>query len=204
MPDDQAVAFPTAFYPQPDITPAEFEHFVGALLESVTPLVDDLNVTLHEKIDGTDGTYDFDATVRFGLAGMEFLVLVEAKRHKNPIKRELVQVLHEKLRSVGAHKAAMIATAPYQSGALKYARTHGIALATVTEGRFTFETKSVEEVPALSRQEASDRFGIPHLVGHSYRSGDTANSVSVTTLTTDRPDYVVEELFGVAVANGAA
>jgi hypothetical protein len=43
---------------------------------------------------------------------MDFLMLVEAKRHKNPIKRELVQVLHSKLRSVGAHKAAMIAPRP--------------------------------------------------------------------------------------------
>jgi hypothetical protein len=36
---------------------------------------------------------DFDATVRYQLAGMSFLVVVEAKLHKNPIKRELVQIL---------------------------------------------------------------------------------------------------------------
>lgn len=30
----------------------------------------------------------------------------------------------------------MIATAPYQRGALEYAKAHGIALATITEGRF--------------------------------------------------------------------
>jgi len=38
-------------------------------------------------------TLDFDATVRYQLAGMSFLVVVEAKLHKNPIKRELVQIL---------------------------------------------------------------------------------------------------------------
>ncbi len=53
---------------------------------------------------------------------MDFVVLVEAKRHKNPVKRELVQVLRDKLADVGAHTAAMIATAPYQLGALDYAK----------------------------------------------------------------------------------
>lgn len=78
---------------------------------------------------------------------MAFLVLVEAKRHANPIKRELVQVLHDKRQSVGAQKAAMIATAPYQRGALDYAKTHGITLATVTEGRFIYATRSAYPTP---------------------------------------------------------
>lgn len=88
------------------ITPAEFEQFVVELLDSVGPLVESLEVTLHDKIQGTDGVYDFDATVRFGLAGMRFLVLVEAKRHKNPIKRELVQVLHDSERQAMSRQQA--------------------------------------------------------------------------------------------------
>jgi hypothetical protein len=53
-------------YPSPDITPGEFEQFVAEqLIGSAYPLVDDLKVTLHERITGPDGTYDFDATVRF-------------------------------------------------------------------------------------------------------------------------------------------
>jgi hypothetical protein len=160
------VASETARYPPPDITPREFESFVAELLEAVDPLVEGLQVTFHDRIQGVDGLYDFDATVRFGLGGMCFLVVVEAKRHKNPIKRELVQVLHDKRRSVGAHKAAKFATAPYQRGALEYAKTHGIALVTVTEGRFTFETKAVDKPPTMSRQEAvvshANRFAPPH------------------------------------------
>ena len=49
---------------------------------------------------------------------MEFLIVVEAKKHRYPIKRELVQVLHSKIQSVGAHKGVMVSTAPYQNGAL--------------------------------------------------------------------------------------
>lgn len=198
MADPQDVAFETAYYRQADITAAEFEHFVVELLECVSPSVDALEVKLHDKIQGADGLYDFDATVRFGLGGMRFLVLVEAKRHKNPIKRELVQVLHDKLRSVGANKAAMIATAPYQSGALEYAKRHGIALATVTEGRFAFETKSIDDPPEISRRQATDRFGIPTFVAHAYRQGEAPSSTLVTLLSTQHPHYVAEALLGAA------
>jgi hypothetical protein len=112
--DDETVSRATAHYLPADITPAEFETFVAELLGSTSPLVDHLRITLHESIAGPDGTYDFDCTVRYELMGLEFLVLVEAKRNSNPIKRELVQVLHQKLLSVGAHKAVMVSTAPYQ------------------------------------------------------------------------------------------
>jgi hypothetical protein len=199
MPDEREAAPETAHYPVADITPSEFEQFVVELLESASTSVSALRVTLHDKIHGADGLYDFDATVRFELGGMEFLVLVEAKRHKNPIKRELVQVLHAKLRSVGAQKAAMIATAPYQRGALAYAKQHGIALATVTEGRFTFETKSIMDESPMSREQASDRYGLPTFVGHAYRPADNATATSVTLLSTEHPAYVAEALFGLEV-----
>ncbi len=109
-------------------------------------LVDNIEVRLHEVIEAADGTYDFDATIRYELMGMSFLVLVEAKKHKNPIKRELVQVLNQKKQSVGAHKAVMFATAPYQVGAINFAKTHGIALATVSDKSTAFEVRGDGDV----------------------------------------------------------
>lgn len=197
-PDEGAISRATARYPPPDITPAEFEAFVAELLEAASPLVDGLSVTLHEKVAGLDGTFDFDATVRFELAGLAFLVLVEAKRHTNPIKRELVQVLHQKVQSVGGHKGAMIATAPYQRGALEFAKAHGIALATVTEGRFTFETKAIAPAPAISREEAQSRFGLPTFVGHAYSPGAEPRSTAVTRISPEHPEYVAAHLLGVS------
>jgi hypothetical protein len=98
----------------------KFEEVVaGELLGAAGSEVDDLTVTVHEKIIGADGAYDFDVTVRYRFAGMAFLVVVEAKMHRNPIKRELVQVLHQKIRSVGAHKGVMVATSPYAGGRRK-------------------------------------------------------------------------------------
>ena len=197
MPDQDDVARVTAFYPVADITPAEFERFVVELLGSVAPLVDDLETRLHDKVEGVDGVYDFDATVRFRFGGMSFLTVVEAKRYTGPIKRALVQILHAKLQSVGAQKAVMIATAPYQSGALNYAKTHGIALVTVTEGRFTYEARSAGGLSAMSREEARLRLGSPDFVGHTYGIGDDHNATRVTRLTPDAPEYVAEELFGI-------
>lgn len=194
MTTDDQLSRMTAFYPAADITPAEFEQFVVDLLisldwETRNPPV----VTLHDKIQGPDGTYDFDATARITLGGMQFLVLAEAKLHTNPIKRELVQVLHDKLRSVGAQKAVMFSTAPYQSGAVRYAQAHGIALATITEGRFTYETRSRQPTPRLTREQASE-LDIPVFVAHAYLPGRQPGTTSVLRLSSQDPEYVARLL----------
>jgi hypothetical protein len=66
------------------MTPSEFEIFVTSLFSAVAEegTASNLRIQNHEVIAGPDGTYDFDATVRYDLAGMAFLVLVEAKHHK--------------------------------------------------------------------------------------------------------------------------
>ncbi|WP_353081108.1 restriction endonuclease [Tessaracoccus lapidicaptus] len=198
MPDavnqpDDAIARATSHYQPAQLSPAEFELFVASLFESLasTRALSELRVENHEVIRGVDGAYDFDATVRFDVAGMEFLILVEAKCHRNPIKRELVQVLHQKLQSVGAQKAVLVSTAPFQSGALEFALAHGIALVTVTEGRFTYETKSAGRSSVLSRAEAA-AYGLPIFVGHGYSRGDSPGSVRVTVMSPEYPEYLAE------------
>jgi hypothetical protein len=193
---DDDIARPTAQYPSAEITPAEFETFVTSLFTGIGNEggVSNLLIQNHEVVRGSDGTYDFDATVRYDLAGMAFLVIVEAKLHKNPIKRETVQVLHQKLQSVGAHKAVLISTAPFQRGAVEFALTHGIALVTVTEGRFLYETKSASASQALTRAEAGDRFGVPAFVGHAYSSGRTEGWTSMTLLSPNYPEHLAKHL----------
>jgi hypothetical protein len=87
--DDEAsqVELATTHYPLADITPGEFETWVVEIFKSAAPTVSDLVVTLHETVVGVDGTYALDATVRYQFAGMKFLVVVDAKRHRNPINR---------------------------------------------------------------------------------------------------------------------
>jgi len=174
--DDEAIDFASNRYLEAEMTPAEFEVFAADFLENGASAVEDVVVTLHERITVPDGNYDFDATIRFKLAGMEFLVVAEAKRHNHPIKRDIVAVLHQKLRSVGAHKGILISTAPFQKGALTFAKTHGIALVKVTEGRFTYETKAAGEQSYMSREEAEARLGIPAFVGISIERGDDGST----------------------------
>lgn len=199
--DEEDIDRATSHYPPADISAAEFEEFVVRLLSCASDQVDDLAVTLHDRIAGVDGRYDFDATVRFTFSGVRFVTVVEAKKHKNPIKRELVQVLRDKMQSVGAHKAVMISTSPYQRGALEYAKTHGIALATVTEGRFLYETKAIEPAPVMSREAARERFGFPDFAANGYGAGDEPGSTCVTVLSTENPKYVAEILLGVHAPN---
>jgi hypothetical protein len=178
------------------MTPGEFESFVTSLFDAIeeSGAIANLHVQTHEVLHGADGKYDFDATVRYELGGMAFLILVEAKLHKNPIKREMVQVLHQKLQSVGAQKAVLVSTAPFQEGALNFALAHGIALVTVTEGRFTYETKGATKPPPLSREQARERLGLPTFVGHAYSNGDRPGSVGVTVMSSNHPEYLVEHL----------
>lgn len=198
--DDSRIARPTAFYGRPpEMTPGEFEEYVVELLKAANSEVDDLNIQLHEKIVGADGEYDLDATVRFSFNGMSFLTIVEAKKHKNPIKRELVQVLFSKVQSVGAHKGLLVSTAPFQIGAVNFAFRHGIALANITEGRFLYETRDADGSHEISRAEAATRFGLPTFVSHAYIPADPPGGLQVRQLSLaseNCPGYVADFLLG--------
>jgi hypothetical protein len=181
-------------YPPAEMTPEEFELWIGELYAAATPSVDSLKVTIHERVRGVDGTYDIDATVRYRLFGMDFLVLVEAKRHKNAIKRGLVQELHSKMQSVGAQKGVMFATADFQYGAIAFAATHGIALIRVTEGRFLYETRSALDRTALTPEQARDQWGLPTFAGHLLTPGESPNSVIPILLSTQDPEYIARAI----------
>ena len=83
----------------------------------------------------------------------------------------------------------MFSTAPYQRGALIYAKTHGIALAKVTEGRFTYETKSQVGQPPPTREQAKHRWGLPAFVAHAYAFGDEPGITSVSLMSSQHPDH---------------
>lgn len=118
-----------------DITPQEFELLVRSWAESVSSELRRLEVTHLKALSGQGGDFTFDVVATFSsIGGAEFVVLIECKKHKKPIKREMVQVLNDKIRSVGAHKGIVVATSPFQDGALRYAKANGIALAQVADG----------------------------------------------------------------------
>jgi restriction system protein len=91
--------------------------------------------------EGLDGTYIMDITARFQLPGMDFLILSECKRHKDPVKRSDIQVLLTKLQSTGAQKGVVVAATGFQRGALEFARARGIACVRLIDNAWTYITR---------------------------------------------------------------
>lgn len=190
---EDAPAFEMLRYPAADITAAEFEEYVVETLRSVHKELDNVVVTLHDVLDGVDGSYDMDGTMTFETGGMKFRVLVEAKRHSHPIKRDIVQILHQKIQSTGSHKGIIFSTSPFQRGALDYAKMHGIALVVVTEGRYTYSTRSATMPPPLSH-EAARALGLPDFTGYAYTANPKTGATNVTVASPEHPGYLAKVL----------
>jgi len=162
-------------WPRFTLEPSEYEQAVADIAASVGHEITSWRVRHLDPVEGLDGTYIIDVTVRFQLAGLDFLVLFECKRHASPVKREHVQVLHTKMQSTGAHKGVLVAASGFQSGALHYARTHGIACVRLADDAWTY----------LSRSTSAERT-VPRPTG----------SYTAYMLTADEDDYAFAVLTG--------
>ena len=125
-----------------DVTPNEYERQVLDWLRE-SEGEPRLKIGHLERIAGSGGEYEFDVVARFTrFGGAEFTVLVECKRYRGAVKRDLVLALHAKLRDVGAHKAMMFSASGFQKGAVEYASQNGIALLIFRNGRTLYETRT--------------------------------------------------------------
>lgn len=135
------------YFPNPDdITPEEFELTIKRWFESFAESLDSFDTKHRENVTGLDGDFEIDVSVRFSaFGGARFLILCECKKHKHPMKREVVQVLNDRKRSVGAQKGILVSTAKFQSGAEEYASRHGIALIQLINGAMRYAQASVSD-----------------------------------------------------------
>lgn len=124
------------------LNPTEFEQLVVAHLRGLGQPLRQFEIQHRRQLSGPDGEFEIDAVATFEALGVEFIVLVECKHHKNPIKREVVQVLADKVGSVRAHKGVLFSTAAFQSGAVELAASRRLALVHFTEGGPIYETKA--------------------------------------------------------------
>ncbi len=100
----------------------------------------------------------------------DLTVLVECKHHRNPIRREMVQVLDSKLTSARAQKGMLFSTARFQQGALYYASSRRIALVHFTQGGPVYETRGRDGCQGPDRPYAAYWATITDAGGMSYRS----------------------------------
>ncbi|MGB7795617.1 MAG: restriction endonuclease [Pseudonocardiaceae bacterium] len=133
-------------WPTSELSPTDYERAVARLVRDADHEVADWHVQHLDSVEGTDGTYIIDVTVRFRLLGADFLMLFECKRHASPVKREDVQVLKDKRDSTGAQKGVVVATSGFQRGALEYAQTHKIACVRLVDGAWTYITRDLRGV----------------------------------------------------------
>ena len=126
------------------ITPTEFEKYCLEILAGFAEeeQLTDFSITHNVKIPVEDGTYQIDIYAVFMAMGVEFKILCECKQYSAPVNREKVAALHSKLNSIGAHKGILLSTSGFQSGAIQYAKVHGIALIRVEDYRFEYLSHS--------------------------------------------------------------
>jgi len=118
------------------MTPEKFEKYVRGIVRREKLSLKDFLVTHLEAVKGRDGEYKMDLVATFvALGNALFRVLIECKRYSNPIERDVVMVLEQKVQSTGSQKGMIFSTSPFQSGAIEFAKDHGIALVQVHWGK---------------------------------------------------------------------
>lgn len=150
------------FFPAVEgITPTEFERLVKRWLEGVAGSLEGFEARHQERVQGADGEYAIDVTAYFtALAGARFFLVCECKKYAHPIKREVVQSLNDKKRSLGAHKAFLVSTSPFQEGAKVYALAHGIALLQVARGNIAYAVNMPKELGFAIPSDADEYVGL--------------------------------------------
>ena len=154
-----------------NVTPYQFELMVVNYRRKMGHQLKDYTVEHQTPLTSPDGEFNIDALAKFEVFGADFIVLVECKHHKNPIKRELVQVLSDKLSSTHGHKGMMFSTASFQKGAIAYAKSRRIALVHFTEGDPIYVTRT--QNGPIGRNRPYDAYFVDFSEegGMTYRSG---------------------------------
>ncbi len=133
----------------------------------------DFKIKHNLYLSAHDGVYQIDVLASYTALGVNMTVLVECKRYKNPVQRDVVQVLHDKLRSTGAHKGIIFSTSGFQDGAVQYALRHKIALITMLPGKFLNVTNCLKSLYKSGRE--------PKFIGE-YICGQTASYITPFTI----------------------
>ena len=118
-----------------DISPEEFEIKCLELLRQTKDfkMLKDVTVEHNKLYKANDGIYQLDGYIEYMLLGVKIKIIVECKRYSSPVKRDTVVLLHSKLNSIGANKGILMSSSGFQSGAVEYAKEHGVALLQVVD-----------------------------------------------------------------------
>ena len=145
------------------LTPTEFEKYCYKILKGYAEeeSLKDFTTTHNKKIETYDGKYQIDVYAEFTALNSKIKVLCECKQYTSSIKRETVTALHNKLNSIGANKGIIFSTSDFQSGAIQYAKAHGIALLTVEDN--ILKNHSFSNESGILDENDPCTYGIRHM-----------------------------------------
>ena len=151
-----------------DITPTEFEVFCKETLSANAVLegLREFSIQYDQKITAHDGTYQIDNLAEFTALFVRFKILIECKHCKRMIERDEVVLLKSRLDSTASQKGILLSTSGFQTGAVRYAKEHGIALLQVVEESILHISNSAHQMnPVMAEMEFEYRKRLP-----KYRS----------------------------------
>jgi hypothetical protein len=125
-----------------DMKPEEFERYCLEILKGYAEeeKLKDFKILHNEKMQAPDGVYQIDIYSEFIAMGGIMKIICECKKYASSVKREKVEVLYNRVRSLGVDKGIFMSTAGYQSGAIEFAKAHGISLIQITDKFINFIT----------------------------------------------------------------
>ncbi len=126
-----------------DITPEQFECQVHDWLKASADELKSFTVIHSHTLEGDSGEYEIDVMAEFEVFGGALIkVLVECKRYKNPVKRDIIMILESKIRDSDAHKGMVFSTLGFQKGAIEFAQQRGMATIAIQHGHTNYFTRA--------------------------------------------------------------
>lgn len=119
-----------------ELSPEEFELEVKKQFDRMSKGLKNYKSDHRQIVPGMDGEYEIDIVASFEQLGLNFKVLIECKHYKRRVEREDFLVLQEKMTSLGAQKSVLVTSFGFQSGALEYAKKHGIGAIVLRNAQF--------------------------------------------------------------------
>ncbi len=169
-------AVPPVWNPSEPVTvsPEEYEKQVVSWLSSAGSGLPNFSITHLKRVQGVGGEYSIDGWAEFEIFdGAKVSVLIECKRHRRPVERDVVLGVHAKAEAVGAQKSIIFSTSGFQGGAVKFASNVGIALVIFVSGKMTYFTRSTEPL-----SETSYPPDLPNFVGQIVRVSGNGTAMS--------------------------
>ncbi|HET6700789.1 MAG TPA: restriction endonuclease [Gemmatimonadaceae bacterium] len=120
------------------LLPHEVEIFVVRELRKAG--LDPAGMKVRDRTRGSGGPGDYAVELLCSLriAESDRRILIECRNEPAPIARALVEALHEKLADAKAQHAMMFSTSGFDADAARLARTLGVPLLAVADGKTAF------------------------------------------------------------------